>query len=157
MLLHVFLPSVLGQDHTFHLSVCPRWAASHRQSETMGSLWGSLGEVWVAAGSGGWIQWLPVDHVGAAAWTQSDCSTLSAACVAAHIKTCDKNTWLRSVQSVCQFLVQDLVILTFYFLLHNSVCLNSLMKPLWLLSLPAASPQHHHTDSWQYWRPHWSL
>lgn len=66
---------------------CLRWAASHLQFEALGSVRGPSGEVWVAAGSGGSVQWLPVDHVGASAWTQSDGRAVSAACMASHINT----------------------------------------------------------------------
>lgn len=66
---------------------CLRWAASHLQSEAVGSVRGPSGEIRVAAGSGGSVQWLLVDHVGASAWTQSDGRAVSAARMASHINT----------------------------------------------------------------------
>ena len=66
---------------------CLRGAASHLQSEAVGSVRGPSGEIRVAAGSGGSVQWLLVDHVGASAWTQSDGRAVSAARMASHINT----------------------------------------------------------------------
>lgn len=82
-----WLPSQTVTVHVSALRTCCRWAAAHLQPEAVGSVRGSAGEVRVAAGSGGSVQWLPVDHVGAAAGSQSDSSSVSAACMAAHVDT----------------------------------------------------------------------
>lgn len=99
------------------LCTCLRWAASHLQPEAVGSVRGAVGEVRVAAGSGGSVQWLPVDHVGAAAWPQSDGSAVSAARMAAHINThrcthLETHIMLRSVRFLCVDFMLEIIIST---------------------------------------------
>lgn len=56
-----------------------RWVEAHHESEAVGSVWGAAGEVWVAVGAGGSVQWLPPNHVGVCAREKSYCSTMLAA------------------------------------------------------------------------------